>query len=237
MSPAPSASEPVSVVLADDHALMRMGLRRLLQAHGHDVRADVDSGEACVEAVRDHAPAVVLMDGRMPGMSGPEATRSILVDAPATRVVMMSATGTRAELRGALTAGACGYLLKSAPPALIADAVRAAAAGHHPFSPAVATYLVAEVRHLLEVPDEPDRLAASLSDRERQILGFITDGADNQTIADALVISPLTVKGHVSAILAKLGVSNRLQAAVYATRRNLPDRRLEHEASADEGGS
>jgi DNA-binding NarL/FixJ family response regulator len=215
--------EELRVVVVDDHAFFRRALRESLEARGFVVRAAVELGEHALTATLEHRPHVVLMDQRLPDLSGPEATRLILAQAPLTRVVAISAFGGEAELREALAAGSAGYVLKSASPEEIAAAVRAAAAGETPVSPAVAVHLVEHFRRTTEMEPAPEIVALSeqLSEREREILALIAAGHDNRTIAATLFISPHTVKGHVSTILSRLGVANRTQAAVYAARHRL----------------
>jgi DNA-binding NarL/FixJ family response regulator len=220
-NPAPPGTSRLRVLVVDDHPLFRRGLGHLLGDHGFELVGALERGEDAPAAVREHRPEVVLMDTRMPGLSGPEATRLVLAVAPATRVVMLSAAAGETDVRDALAAGACGYLLKSSGGPVIAEAVREAARGHAPFSPAAASVLVDHLRATSAEPAPPDPRAESLSDRERDILTLLAAGEDNQAIGDALYISPLTVKGHVSAILGKLGLVNRVQAAVFAARNGL----------------
>lgn len=219
--PGSPGGRPLRVLVVDDHPLFRRGLSHLLAQHGFDVVAALERGEDAPAVARELHPEVTLMDTRMPGLTGPEATRLVLAVSPGTRVVMLSATAGEADLRAALAAGACGYLLKSSGGPVIAEAVREAARGHAPLSPAVASVLVEQLRATTVEPAPPDPRAATLSDRERDILTLLAAGEDNQAIGDALFISPLTVKGHVSAILAKLGLVNRVQAAVFAARNDL----------------
>jgi DNA-binding NarL/FixJ family response regulator len=213
----------VRVIVVDDHALLRRALRESLQQRGFAVCAEVELGERALPATLEHRPHVVLMDQRLPDLSGPEATRRILAQAPLTRVVAISAFGGEVALREALAAGSAGYVLKTASPQEIAAAVRAAAAGEAPVSPAVAVHLVEQFRRTIAPERQPEsaRLIEQLSDREREILALIAAGHDNRTIAATLFISPHTVKGHVSTILGSLGVANRTLAAVYAARHGL----------------
>jgi DNA-binding NarL/FixJ family response regulator len=215
--------EQLRVIVVDDHALFRRALRRSLERRGFAVPAEVELGEHALAATLEHRPHVVLMDQRLPGLSGAEATRLILAEAPWTRVVAISAFGTEADLRTALAAGSAGYLLKSARPGEVAAAVRAAAADEAPISPGVAVHLVEHFRRTA-APQRPPKIAAliaQLSEREREILALLAAGEDNATIAETLFISPHTVKGHVATILTRLGVANRTQAAVYAVRHGL----------------
>lgn len=209
--------------MVEDHALFRRALRESLEARGIELCAEVELGGLALAATRRHRPDVVLMDQRLPDLSGPDATRLILADAPLTRVLAISASSGEADLHEALAAGSAGYVLKSASPDEIAAAVRAAASGQTPISPAVALHLVAHFLRTtaVERPPEAIVLASQLSDREREILALITAGHDNRAIAETLFLSPHTVKGHVSTILSRLGVANRIQAAVYAARHGL----------------
>jgi DNA-binding NarL/FixJ family response regulator len=214
---------PLRVIVVEDHALFRRALSESLGARGIEVGAEVELGALALDATRRHRPDVVLMDQRLPDLSGPDATRLILDDAPLTRVLAISASSGEADLHEALAAGSAGYLLKSASPDEIAAAVRAAAAGQTPISPAVALHLVAHFLRTAAVERPPGGLllARQFSDREREVLALITAGHDNRTIAETLFLSPHTVKGHVSTILSRLGVANRTQAAVYAARHGL----------------
>jgi DNA-binding NarL/FixJ family response regulator len=207
------------VLLVDDHTFFRAGLRNMLADEGFDV-AEARSGAQAVDVVAVRAPDVVLMDLHMPGMSGIEATRRLLEVAPDTRVVMLTVSADQDEIVEAVLAGACGYLLKDASIEEIVGSMRAAVAGASWASPNVAAVLFDRVRAGGE-PEPAADAAAALTDRERDILRLLADGKDNAEIGKELYISPSTVKNHISAILAKLGVHNRIQAAVYAVRRGL----------------
>jgi len=216
--------EPLRVIVVDDHALFRLAMSESLVARGFVVTAQIALGADALAATIDLQPHVVLMDQRLPDLSGPEATRAILAAAPLTRVVAISASHGESDLCAALAAGSVGYLLKTAAPDELAAGVRAAAAGHSPISPEVASHLLSSfLRTATSTTFTPESvlLAAQLSSRERDVLGLLTTGCDNKSIADTLFISPHTVKGHVSTILTKLRVANRIQAAVYAARHGL----------------
>jgi two-component system nitrate/nitrite response regulator NarL len=220
------SGERLRVLVVDDSELFRTGLRSLLASEGFD-RADSPGGAAAIERVRTFAPHVVLMDLRMPGMSGIEATRLVLEVAPATAVMMFTGSDDCAEMLEAVRAGASGYLLKDAEIPEIVKAIRAAAAGYSTFAPEVAGALAANVRENL-VAERPAAAAAAppLSAREREVLALLAAGCDNVAIARQLYISPSTVKNHVSRLLEKLGVDNRVQAAGYAIRHGLVDDRF-----------
>jgi DNA-binding NarL/FixJ family response regulator len=207
------------VLLVDDHTFFRAGLRNMLADESFEV-LEARSGAQAVDIVARSPPDVVLMDLHMPGMSGIEATRRVREVAPEARVVMLTVSAAQDEIVDAVLAGACGYLLKDASIEEIVGSLRAAAAGASWASPHVAAVLFERVRAGGEREPQDDALVA-LSDREREILRLLAAGKDNAEIGRELYISPSTVKNHISAILAKLGVHNRIQAAVYAVRRGL----------------
>lgn len=215
--------EPMSrlrILLVDDHELFRVGLRELLEAEGFEV-ADAASGESALRQCRSVRPDVVVMDMNMPGMSGIEATRGILEAHPAAAVLMLTVAADDERVLEAIRAGATGYLLKEARLAEIVAAVNAAAAGRSPIAPGVAGALVASVREGGGPSSRP--AASSLTDREGAVLALLAQGYDNRAIARRLFVSPSTVKNHVSSVLAKLGLENRVQAAAYAVRHGLVD--------------
>jgi DNA-binding NarL/FixJ family response regulator len=203
------------VLLADDHGFYRSGLRSMLAAEGLDV-SEARSGRAAIDLVAAVRPDVVLMDLHMPEMSGIEATR-VLAETTAVPVVMLTISAHDADVVEAVRAGARGYVLKDASLEEILAAVRAAAAGDAWVTPRVAGPLLARVR---TQPDAPPP-AAELSARERQVLRFIAGGMDNAAIGREMHLSDGTVRKYVSSILAKLGVDNRVEAAVYAVRNDL----------------
>jgi DNA-binding NarL/FixJ family response regulator len=202
------------VVIADDQPLMRAGFRAVLEATGAiDVVAEAENGEAAVAAARAHQPDVVLMDIRMPGMDGIEATRRL----PRQRVLILTTFGLDEYIIDALRAGASGFLLKDAPTEEVLAAVRAVAAGDAVLAPAVTRRLLDQVGRRL--PGAVPRGAAGdagLTDRERQVLAAMAAGLSNAEIAEALVLSETTVKTHVSSVLGKLGLRDRVQAVIYA---------------------
>jgi DNA-binding NarL/FixJ family response regulator len=216
LSADPLGAGTLRVVIADDHPFYRDGLAKLLIASGIDVVAQVANGEAALQAVEETAPDVVVMDLNMPGMSGLEATRRLTVEAPHTRVLVLSVSAQELDVTEAILAGASGYVLKERPVEEVVAGIRAAATGQAVISPRVATLLLGRVRE--EVQAEREVTAMRLSGRELEVLGLLADGKANQEIADALYISPSTVRNHVANILAKLHVDNRVQAAVRAVR-------------------
>jgi DNA-binding NarL/FixJ family response regulator len=214
-----SAGEPdrPRVLLADDHDLFRRGLRTLLEEQGVQVVAEATDGSEAVMRVREHAPDVVLMDINMPVMTGVEATREIARVAPLTRVVVLTISDVHGDVIDAVLAGACGYLLKDATIDELLRGIDAAVAGDSPMSPQVAATVLERVR--AAGPGPTDRnVRAELSERELDVLRLLANGKDNADIARELHISPKTVKNHISNILMKLGIENRIQAAVYAVR-------------------
>ena len=212
--------EHVKVVIVDDHALFRHGLTDLLREEGLDVVGHVHNGEEGLRLARSTRPDVVVMDLHMPGIGGVEATRRLTAERDAPAVVVMTVSSESDDVRAALHAGARGYVLKDAPSEEIAAAVRAAAAGATWLSWQVAPHVVAALPADTP-PDAGADRAAELSERELAVLRFLAEGKDNAEIGAELFLSPSTVKSHVSSILSKLGVENRVQAAVYATERGL----------------
>jgi DNA-binding NarL/FixJ family response regulator len=210
---------PTSVVIADDHPFYRQGLGLLLRERGIDVVAEVPNGEAAILAVEELAPDVVVMDLNMPGLSGLEATRRLSAQAPACRVLILSVSAHEADVTEAILAGACGYVVKDGPIEEIVTAIQAASAGQLVTSPRIATYLRQRVRD--EVDVAAHRVGTQLSARELEVLGLMAEGKSNHEIGAALVISASTVSYHISNILNKLRVENRIQAAVRAVRSGL----------------
>jgi DNA-binding NarL/FixJ family response regulator len=206
------------VLVVDDHAFYRSGLRGMLAAEGLVV-TEAASGAAALEAVRRDAPDVVLMDVHMPGMSGIEATRALGEAAPGVPVVMLTVSADERDVVAAVRAGARGYVLKDGAVEEIVASVRAAAAGEALVSPRVTGGLLAGVREAGAPDDAP--AAVELTERERDVLRLIAAGRDNAAIGRELYISAGTVRKCVSSILAKLGVESRVEAAVYAVRRGL----------------
>jgi DNA-binding NarL/FixJ family response regulator len=206
------------VLLVDDHDLFRTGLRNLLEDEGVDVVAEAGAGEDALRVVRELQPDVVVMDLNMPGMNGVEATKRIVAHAPLTRVVVLTISDQDADVMDAIYAGACGYLLKDASIEEVMRGIRSAAVGEALISPTIAGKVLERVRSSGASPDAAETIRAELSDREIEVLKLIANGKDNSQIAADLHISPKTVKNHISNILMKLQIENRIQAAVYAVR-------------------
>jgi DNA-binding NarL/FixJ family response regulator len=209
----------VRVLVADDQALVRSGLRLLLEhADGIEVVAEVGDGAAALERVRRDRPDVVLMDIRMPVMDGLEATRRIAADRAlaGVRVIMLTTFDHDEYVFEALHAGASGFLLKHIDPDDLRAAVRVVADGEALLSPSVTRRLIAE---FVSRPDRRRHSPAELeelTDREREVMALVAEGLTNEEIAGRLVISPATAKTHVSRILLKLGARDRAQLVVLA---------------------
>jgi DNA-binding NarL/FixJ family response regulator len=202
------------VVIADDQPMMRAGFKAVLEATGDiEVVAEAGTGAEAIAAAEQHAPDVVLMDIRMPEMDGIEATRRL----PRQRILILTTFGLDDYIIAALRAGASGFLLKDAPTAQVVDAVRAVAAGDAVLSPAVTRQLLDQVGRRLPaaVSQKPETLTR-LTEREREVLRMLAAGLTNAEIAHALVVSEATVKSHVSNLLGKLGLRDRVQAVIYA---------------------
>jgi len=208
----------VRALVVDDHDMFRRGLRDLLEDQGISVVGEAANGAEGVRLALHAKPDVVVMDLKMPVMDGLEATRRVREELPGTQVLVLTINDGDEAAYAAIVAGAVGFLLKDASIAEIADGVRAAAAGESHISPRVASALVRRLR-------ESARTAAGgevkLSEREHEVLRLLAEGRENGEIAAALFISVGTVKTHVSSVLTKLGLENRIQAAVYAARRGL----------------
>ena len=209
-----SAAQPLRLLIADDQALMRAGFRMILEAQP-DLRvvAEAADGVEAVEAARVHDPDVILMDIRMPRMDGVEATRRLT----GHRVLILTTFNLDEYVVEALRAGASGFLLKDAPPEELVRAVRVVAAGDALLSPAVTrTLLDRVVTRLPTPPAAAPELLADLTERELEVLRLVARGLSNSEIAARLVVGETTVKTHVSHVLDKLGVRDRVQAVVLA---------------------
>jgi DNA-binding NarL/FixJ family response regulator len=204
------------VVIADDHQFYRQGLAELLAKSGIEVVGEAADGRGAVEAVGEKAPDVVVMDLNMPGLSGAEATRRLTDVNPAARVLVLSVSAEEADVTEAILAGAMGYVLKDSPVEEIISGIRAAARGESLISPRIAAMLMHRIRDREEA--EPPLPPLPLSARELEVLTLVADGRTNQEIGEALFIGPSTARNHISSILMKLQVDNRVQAAVRAVR-------------------
>jgi DNA-binding NarL/FixJ family response regulator len=209
-------TESIRVLVVDDQVLVRTGFRMILEAEPDMVvAAEAGDGEAAVARAADSAPDVVLMDVRMPGLDGIEAARRILERAGSPKVIMLTTFDMDEYVHDALQAGASGFLLKDVPPEQLVDGIRAVLSGESLLSPSI-------TRRMIEVyldrprPAPPSGLLASLTPREREILGLLARGLSNAEIADTLFVSETTVKTHVARVLMKLQLRDRVQAVIYA---------------------
>ena len=212
------ALEDVRVLIVDDHDLFRSGLRNLLEDEGVQIVGEAAAGQEALTIVRELAPDVVVMDLNMPGMGGVEATRHISTIAPLTRVLMLTISDQDNDVIDAILAGACGYLLKDSSIQELISGIRAASMGESLISPTIAAKVLQLLRASSRQPEIETTIRTELSDREIEVLKLIANGKDNAMIAGELHISPKTVKNHISNILMKLQIDNRIQAAVYAVR-------------------
>ena len=207
----------ISVLLADDQPLLRRGFRMILEAEPDlTVTAEAGDGAEAVELTRRHAPDVVLMDIRMPGTDGIEATRRITVAHPDVRVLVLTTFDLDEYAFGALRAGASGFLLKDVRPAELVAAIRTVAAGDAVVSPRVTRRLLEEYAQVLPPSGDQYPQLAALTDREREVLVLVARGLSNAEIAANLYVSEATVKSHVGRILSKLGLRDRVQVVVLA---------------------
>lgn len=203
-------SEPVRLVLVDDHAIVRQGIRALLRSRPElSVVGEAESGEVAVALCERLAPDVVLLDLVMPGMGGVEAARQIKQVSPRTHVLVLTSYHEDEHILPAIRAGALSYLLKDIAPAELIEAIQRAARGEATLSSRVATLL-------MQALQSPPQENSPLSVREREVLRLIAEGRTNTEIGEALFVSEATVKSHVSNILSKLHLADRTQAAVYA---------------------
>ena len=237
-----ATSRPVSVLLADDQPLVRAGFRMILESAPHlSVVGEASDGREAVRAARSLLPDVVLMDVRMPGLDGIEATREIVEWARPlghrVRVLALTTFDLDEYVVGVLRAGASGFLLKDAPPAELVSAVEVVAEGSSVISPSVLNRLLDRFASLLPSPEpEPEQVEDTLTARERQVLRLIAKGWSNGEIAAHLVVGETTVKSHVGSILTKLGLRDRVQAVVHAYETGVVRPGQNEEAAEAEGG-
>jgi DNA-binding NarL/FixJ family response regulator len=210
--------DELRVLLVDDHDLFRSGLVNLLSEHGLHVVGEAENGDVALRLVRELAPDVVIMDLNMPGPSGVDVIRQMTSIAPLTRVVVLTISADDSDVINAVMGGACGYLLKDSSVDQLIAGIRSAAAGESLISPQIAAKMLQILRAQRSSVDAAETIRAELSEREIEVLKLIASGNDNAEIARALFISPKTVKNHISNILMKLQMENRIQAAVYAVR-------------------
>ncbi len=214
--------ESITVMIVDDHEMVRRGAAGYLEAQ-EDVHviAEAESGEEALELALEHVPDVVLMDLVMPGMDGVEATRKLKDLSPRTQIIILTSYHEDEHIFPALQAGAISYLLKDVKAAELVEAIRCAARGEATLHPRIAERVIREFR--VGDPDK-QRLFTELTEREMEVLKLIAKGYTNKKIADQLVVTVGTAKGHVSNILSKLHLADRTQAAVYAWQEGLIQR-------------
>ena len=206
----------IRVLLADDHRMLREGLRRSLTDEGFDVVGEADNGEQAVRLVAELSPDVVLMDVSMPEMDGVEATRRIRATGAESRVLMLTMHADKDVLADAIRAGASGYLVKDCSTEEVAEAIRMAASGDTDLSPLLAASMLDEVRRL-EAPSPADEEHV-ITKREEEVLQRIADGCSTSEVAAQLYISQKTVKNHLASIYQKLDARDRTQAVLQAVR-------------------
>ena len=217
--------DTITVLLVDDHALVREGIRDFLETRTDiTVVAEATNGEEAVRLAAEHAPDVALMDLIMPGMDGVEAPRRLLASSPRTSVVILTSYHDDEHIFPAVRAGALSYVLKEVGRVELADAIRKAAMGEAVLHPRVAARIMLELRGTRR--DEP-KVIHGLSEREMDVLRLIAEGFSNAEISGKLFISEKTTKSHVSNILGKLHLADRTQAAVYAWREDVVRRERE----------
>ena len=210
----------IRVMLVDDHEVVRLGIAAALEAEADiSIVGQAADGESSVQMATVMQPDVVLMDILLPGIDGIEACRQVKEASPRTRVVMLTSHTRQEAVLAAIMAGACGYLLKNTAPRAIVSAIRSAAAGESTLDPAVTGRVLDQIRRLVE-GHEDDEISA-LSEREKEVLELIAEGLTNTEIAERLVLSPNTVRNHVSRVLGKLGLSRRSEAAAFAAKRGI----------------
>jgi NarL family two-component system response regulator LiaR len=212
-----AAGQPIRVLLVDDHAVVRKGLCALLEREpGIEVIGEAENGEQAVELAGQLRPDVVLMDLEMPVIDGIEATRRISALDPEVKIVVLTSHAAEEEVFPALKSGAQGYLLKHSAPDEVLRAIRQAHAGETVLHPTIARMVLQDLRR--PAPPRLEPTTDPLSERELEVLRLLARGMSNQEIADSLVIGEPTVRSHVSAILRKLQLASRTQAALYALR-------------------
>jgi DNA-binding NarL/FixJ family response regulator len=205
----------IRIAIVDDHALVRSGFRMILEAQpDFDVVGEADNGRAAVDVVLASSIDVVLMDVRMPELDGIEATARIIREKPETRVLILTTFDLDEYVARALRAGASGFLLKDVRPAQLVDAIRVVAGGDALLAPTITRRLLDRFAASLDAGPSPD--LAGLTERELEILRLVAEGLSNAEIADRLFLGESTVKTHVSAVLRKLGVRDRVQAVIAA---------------------
>lgn len=222
---APPTGDAIRVLICDDHALFRRGLSMVLESEeGIEVVGEAEDGSDAIAQASELTPDVVLMDVRMPNVSGIEATRSIAEAVPSAKILVLTVSDEEDDLYDAIKAGATGYLLKEISIEEVATAIRAVMTGQSLISPSMASKLLTEFTSLARKADERQAVPTPrLTDRELEVLKLVAQGMSNREIAGELYISENTVKNHVRNILEKLHLHSRMEAVVYAVREKLLD--------------
>jgi len=217
-----STKPSIRVLLVDDHPLFRKGIASLLSSEpGFEVLGEASNGQEAIEKARDLMPDVILMDISMPGVNGLEATQRIKQEIPYVRIVILTVSDEDQNLFEAIKSGAQGYLLKKIEPQTLFQTLRGVLEGEAPLSRVMATKLLAEFARQRRAASEPRTPTATLTEREKEVLGLLAAGKTNKEIAGALAIAENTVKNHLKNILEKLHLENRVQAATFALREGL----------------
>lgn len=209
------------ILVVDDHPLTRDALASLLTQGGFDVVGEAADGVEALDLALELQPDLVLLDLSMPGLDGLAALPRLRTAAPGCEVVVLTASGTEENLLAAIRAGAAGYVLKQAGGQDVIRALEAVAQGHSLLDPALTERVFAEVRRAARAQEVS--AFSPLTEQERRVLALVADGKTNREIAQELHLGEGTVRNYVSNILGKLGVSNRAEAAAYATKHNLKD--------------
>ncbi len=210
------------ILLVDDHEVVRIGLRSLLDQHDDfEVVDDVGNAEDAINAAIAHEPDVVLMDIRLPGESGIEACEKIVEELPKTKVIMLTSYAEDEMLFSAIRAGASGYVLKQVGSEELIQSIEAVGRGEASLDPALTQRVFSQVRKAIR--DQDASAFSDLTDQELRVLGLVSEGKTNKEIAEALYLGQGTVRNYVSNILSKLNVSNRAEAAAFAVRHNIRD--------------
>lgn len=217
--------KPIKIMLVDDHPLFLAGLKQLLDMQDDmKVVGEAGDGAEVVEEALNVRPDVVLMDVRMPGVGGIEATRRLKQVLPQVKIIVLTVSDEDHHLFEALKGGAEGYLLKSIKPERLLSSLRGIMHGEQPFSPSIADQIIKEFsQEMHRASRAPKEARVSLTPQEQRILQMVSKGDTNKQIAEALFVAESTVKNHLHNILSKLHLNNRVQAAVYAMREGLID--------------
>jgi two-component system, NarL family, response regulator LiaR len=222
---------PIRILIVDDHTIVRKGTRALLtEIEGLDVVGDASDGEEAIALSKKLSPDVILMDLVMPNMDGIEAIARISTEQPEVKILALTSFDTDDKIFPAMKAGALGYLLKDSDPEELIQAIRQVHLGQPSLNPSIALRLIHELNH----PGDRELTPDPLTQREDEVLGLVAKGMSNQKIADHLFITEVTVRTHVSNILSKLHLANRVQATLYALRKGLVALEDEEESALDQ---